>query len=125
MDISEENIISETEWKQFFPAYADIPSFRMKLMALDEIMSEKFRALVVRKKARDAYDIWFLLNKGMIPNIDLIENKLDFYGLELKKELLEEAFADIEKIWNKELRSLMAAPPDLNDVKRQIDKSFK
>ena len=64
MDISEGELISDAEWKQFFPVYPDIPSFRMKLMALDEIMSEKFKALVVRRKARDAYDIWFLLNEG-------------------------------------------------------------
>lgn len=124
MDISEGEVVSETEWKQFFPAYADIPSFRMRIMALEELMAEKVRAMLVRRKARDAYDIWFLLNKGISPSNDQIQKKLDHYGVELNALLIKDALEEIELIWDKELRSLMAASPDFKNVKKLIDKNL-
>lgn len=122
MDVSEGEILLDTEWKQLFPQYPDIPSFRLKSMSLQEIMSEKVRAMVVRKKARDAYDIWYLLNKGVEFNKKLIQKKLDMYELKFGKKLLNDTFDDIEIIWNRELRALMASPPDLEAVKKEIMK---
>jgi predicted nucleotidyltransferase component of viral defense system len=122
MDVSEGEILLEADWKQHFPLYPDIPSFRLKSMSLPEIMSEKVRAMVVRKKARDAYDIWYLLNKGVEFDKKLVQRKLDMYKLKLDKKLLTDTFDDIENVWDRELRALMAAPPDFETVKKVIEK---
>lgn len=44
-----------------------------------EVLSEKVRAVMNRAKGRDIYDMWFLLNRGVGFEIDLIQKKLDFY----------------------------------------------
>jgi predicted nucleotidyltransferase component of viral defense system len=120
MDVSEGEILLDTEWRQLFPQYPDIPSFRLRTMSLREIITEKVRAMVVRKKARHAYDVWFLLNKGVEFDKKLAQKKLDMYELKLGKKLLSKALGDIEKIWNKELRALVASPPDFATVKKEI-----
>ncbi len=120
MDISEGDLLMEPEWKQVFPLYPDIPSFRVRAMPLQEIFSEKIRALMVRKKARDAYDIWFMLNKGVPPDKGLAQRKLDMYGLKFSKKLLAEALAEVGPVWNRELKALIAAPPDFGTVKAAI-----
>ena len=100
-------------------------SFRLKTMALQEIISEKLRAMVVRKKARHAYDVWFLLNKGVRLDRKLAQQKLDMYGMKLSKKLLDKAFDDIREVWDRELRALVAAHPDFKTVKNGILKSIQ
>ena len=44
---------------------------------------------MTRKKGRDIYDLWFLLNKGVDLDAKLIKKKLKCYGLEkIKKEFI-------------------------------------
>ncbi|MFO7618223.1 MAG: nucleotidyl transferase AbiEii/AbiGii toxin family protein [Thermoplasmata archaeon] len=122
MDISPGELMLEPEWKQIFPLYPDIPSFRVKAMSLQEVLAEKLRAMTVRKKARDAYDIWFMLNRGVEFDKKLTQKKLDMYELKFGKKLLEETLADVKASWGRELRALMAAPPDFERVKAEIMK---
>ena len=122
MDVSEGGVMLETDWKQLFPLYQDIPSFRLKAMSLKEIISEKVRAMVVRKKARDAYDIWYLLSKGVEFDKELIQKKLDMYELKLGEKLLDDTFGDIEIVWDRELKALMVSQPDFETVKNKIMK---
>lgn len=48
-------------------------------LAGEEILAEKFRALLVRGKARDIFDIWFLLTKGVGVNKSYLEEKMKLY----------------------------------------------
>lgn len=120
MDIGESDVILEPEWKQMFPLYPDIPSFRVKAMSLQEMFSEKVRAMVVRKKARDAYDIWFMLNKGVSTDKKLIQKKLDIYELKFSKKLLTDALVDVKAVWNREMKALMASPPEFEIIQDSI-----
>lgn len=122
MDVRHGEVLLDTEWKHIFPQYPDIPSFRLKAMSLREILSEKFRAMAVRKKARDAYDIWFLLNKGVEFDEVLTQRKLNMYDMKLSKNLLKDALDEVETVWNMELRALMGAFPDFEAVKVRIMK---
>lgn len=124
MDVNEGDVLLDTEWNQLFSQYPDIPSFRLKSMALREIMSEKVRAMLTRKKARDAYDVWYLLNKGVALDKKLIQKKLDMYDLELNESLTNKALKEIEVIWNKELRALMTTLPDFKNVAKDIKKKM-
>ncbi len=125
MDISFKEPVMEASWSQLFPLYQDLPTFRLKTMNITELLSEKFRAMLVRRFARDAYDVWFLLNKKVELDKVLIQTKLDLYDLVLEKTLLESTFDEIKPIWDMELRSLMLGPPDFELVKVTIENALK
>lgn len=45
----------------------------------EEILAEKIRALFVREKPRDLFDLWFLLTKNVSLNNNLIKKKFKIY----------------------------------------------
>ncbi len=125
MDVSWGDVSLETDWPQFFSLYPDIASFRIKVMTLKEIMGEKLRALHTRKKARDAYDIWFLLSKGVKIDKPLTQEKLDLYGIRLGRDSVKEALDECKKIWKKELKSMMVEVPDFKIIESEIRNAIK
>lgn len=121
MDVSGTGVNLDPKWPQFFSLYPDIPSFKLRVMDLEEIMAEKVRALLVRKKARDAYDIWYLLNKGVIMNISLIREKLKMYNIEFGKGSLKAALGECGEVWIKELRPFLSEIPNFVEIKHRIE----
>lgn len=67
-------------------------------LSASEILAEKMRALAIRKKGRDLFDLWYLLSKKTQVKPELIQQKFDFYR---KKFLLKELLVNIKK-WNEE-----------------------
>ena len=67
------------------PLNLDFPEYQLQVhripgMALQEVGSEKVRAILTRKKARDIYDLHYLVTrKGIGFDQDLIDEKLRFY----------------------------------------------
>lgn len=51
-----------------------------------EIFAEKVRALIIRAKGRDLFDLWYLLSKGVQPNWDLVNKKMAFYHRRATRE---------------------------------------
>ena len=102
--------------------YSDIPSFSLMIMQETEILAEKIRAIISRTKARDVYDLWFLLEKGVNFDEKLIEKKLKYYKQEWdSKEFMKKL--DLKKrVWEIELRPLVKSPPDFSKVKNFIMK---
>ncbi|MFA5771696.1 MAG: nucleotidyl transferase AbiEii/AbiGii toxin family protein [Thermoplasmata archaeon] len=121
MDISSENAPAlKTEWLQFFSLYQDIPAFRLQLLDLKEVLSEKVSALITRKKTRDAYDIWFLLGRGVSVDAALIDKKLKLYGAKLNEAALNAALDECERDWDKELTLMMTNGIKFGGVRRRI-----
>ncbi|UCF07411.1 MAG: nucleotidyl transferase AbiEii/AbiGii toxin family protein [Thermoplasmata archaeon] len=120
MDVSKGGTSLDPKWLSFFSLYPDVPSFRLRVMDLEEIMGEKLRALVVRKKARDAYDIWFLLNKGVKIEPSLIREKLELYGIELDRTVLRVTLEECKGIWKRELKTLIWEMPEFAVVRDKI-----
>ncbi len=61
-------------------------------LSMDEVLAEKIRAVLKRKKHRDLYDLWILQELGAKTDIELIQKKLNYYDeifevAELKKRL--------------------------------------
>jgi predicted nucleotidyltransferase component of viral defense system len=52
----------------------------------EEILTEKIRAFLWRKKGRDIFDLWFLLDKGVVINKELLEKKLKMAKLKFDKD---------------------------------------
>ncbi len=45
----------------------------------EELMAEKVRALIMRKKGRDLFDLWFLLSKNILIREDFMDSKMNYY----------------------------------------------
>ena len=52
----------------------------------EEILSEKIRAFLWRKKGRDIFDLWYLLDKGVVINRELLKKKLKMAKLKFDKD---------------------------------------
>lgn len=82
--LSPRRSIIKTEFPVLFTAY-------VYHLSAQEIMAEKIRAVMTRKKGRDLYDLWFLGSKGILPEERLVKEKLSYYGLARtsKEEILK------------------------------------
>lgn len=63
-------------------------------MSKNEIISEKIRAIMHRRKGRDIYDLWYLLAQGAKMDLNLIAEKFKYYG---EKFMMNELIVKIEE----------------------------
>ncbi len=100
--------------------YSDIPPLSLLIMQETEILAEKVRETMSRTKARDIYDLWFLLEKGVNFDEKLVKEKLKCYKQEWdSKEFMRKL--DLKKtIWEIELKPLVQNLPDFSKVKNSI-----
>ncbi len=110
------------------PYFAGRPS--TLTLSLNEILAEKTRALLQRKKPRDVFDIWFLIQqKGIHLDMDLLRRKLqrnyDAAPFGKKRDASAYVMTDIiqrirqsvtEKAWNNELGGLLMRPRPVRQV---------
>jgi predicted nucleotidyltransferase component of viral defense system len=112
VDISyrEEVLLPTTSFSLDFPFY-NLPIKIIRCMSIEEIFIEKIRTIYTRRKGRDVYDLWFLINKKGIhltkDLITMIDKKLNFKGTEnphkfsmvsFKNKLLE-----LEEVFSKDM----------------------
>src|SRR3989344_1235697 len=80
IDISLKNkILEKFDVKSYNPSYIDIIPFSIRVLNLKEIVAEKIHALLTREKARDLFDLFFLL-KFVDFDKELISKKLAIFG---------------------------------------------
>jgi len=60
----------------------------------EEILAEKIRAFLKRARGRDLFDLWYLLDKGVLIDEKLLKKKLKMVNLKFNKKLF------LEKIKN-------------------------
>ncbi len=65
-------------------------------LSLKEILSEKVRAIMNRRKGRDLYDLYYLLARNVKLDTEFIQKKLDFY----KEKYSLNALAEIVSKWS-------------------------
>jgi hypothetical protein len=70
-------------------------------LAVKEILAEKIRALIIRGKGRDLFDIWFLLSKKIEIDWDLVNLKMSFYN---RKTNLNEIMTVIKEVPDQEIK---------------------
>jgi len=119
----EKNILAP-EIKKIGRYLEEIPSFDIIVMQEMEIASEKIRAITTRNKARDLYDLAFLIDKGVFIDTHLVKNKLKYYKEEWNKKLFIKKLDEKEKIWISELKPLIDKVPKFSEIKRDILKSI-
>lgn len=77
VEISERSdLLLEPELKTYVSPYDELPPLSIRVMDPTEMLAEKVRAILMRDKARDIYDLWFLLRKDVKVDRALIGKKL-------------------------------------------------
>ncbi len=81
-------------------------------LSKQEIVAEKIRALMTRRKERDLYDLWYLLNQGVSLDNKLIKEKLDYYKLGKmgRKKIVERIESFSQKDFVLDLRPFVPLP---------------
>lgn len=103
--------------------YPDVPHFSLLIMQEGELLAEKVRAVMTRTKARDLYDLWFLVEqKGVTFDKELVEKKLRYYAEKWNFGKFSKRFeAFSEATWERELKPLvLGRAPDFETVRRSI-----
>jgi len=120
IDISKREEVFESNIKEFKPVYGDVPNFTVNVMSKKEIFAEKIRALLFRNKARDLFDIHFLL-KSTAPSKKMINKKLEYYDMELNKENLLKSIDKKKKIWKPEINAfIIGDTPNFENVSENV-----
>lgn len=107
VDVNQRPEEVETRRELVASPYDDVRPFVVTALALDHLLAEKLRALLVRGKPRDLYDIWLLLRQGVEPDLSLVERKLALYDRTWNREALEEAMENVRAGWERDLRHLL------------------
>jgi predicted nucleotidyltransferase component of viral defense system len=100
--------------------YDDIRPFVATVISPDHLLAEKIRALFMRSKARDVYDIWLLANQGVQVEKKLAQKKLVLYDVALSKTNLDSALDKAKADWSRDLRPLLSQFISWEDVIRRI-----
>ena len=87
--------------------YTDILPFFVLVMNKKEILAEKVRAILTRNRARDIYDLWFLLRKGTRFDLSVVNEKLRYYEKVFEKDVFIERIKGKEDYWQSELKPLV------------------
>ena len=98
----------------------ELPSFEVVVMAKEEILAEKVRAIITRTKARDVYDLWFLLQRNPTIDVDLINEKLQSHHVKYTLTDLKKHLNLKKEIWETGLRPLLLSGPSLTMVRKGI-----
>jgi len=125
LDVSyRENLIKTPKIKKITP-HSNMPAFDVYVMDEEEIFAEKIRAICSREKARDIYDLWFLIRKGIIPRQEIINEKLKYYSASWDLETLIKRIKDRKLSWKKELSQLITNVPDFDEVYKEVVDVFE
>ncbi len=117
IDISQRNdMVLKPDIMEIIPLYNDLRPFSIPVMKKEEILAEKTRALLTRARARDLYDIAFLLKKDVQWNEDLVNKKLTYYKKRYEREEFKKNVLAIKNIWNAELHGLVNQLPQFDDI---------
>jgi len=103
----------------------EIPSFDVIVMNLEEIFAEKIRAILTRNKARDIYDLSYLLDQNTNQNKILINKKLEYDKIIFSKVILQKEIKSRKKFWKEEMSPLLKNYIDFETVFKNIKNKLK
>ena len=93
----------------YMPPYSEIRPFDILAMDEREILAEKVRAIYQRKKARDVYDLWYLLCRKKIQfDSQLVARKLRGDGVTFSIDGFLKKVEEKKENWEEDLRGLVA-----------------
>lgn len=114
-----EDIFLSPEWIRLFFVYPETRVVNCLGLQEREVFSEKLRALSSRSKARDLYDVWFLMQQGLEPDLELFEKKMKVIGDETAVRIDTTA-----EEWSQDLQILLENPPAFSKVRTEVIKNL-
>lgn len=123
--IFKSEVVLPTEQKEYVSIYSNISNISILCMKPEEMFAEKIRALLTRLKARDLFDIYFLIQKGIWASRELIQTKMDYYQEVFSLPKILERISVFESIWNKEISGLTKNTLSFEVVSVQVKQKMK
>jgi len=120
IDISLRREAVDTTRELVTSEYADVRPFVITVLTREHIMAEKVRALIMRGKPRDLYDIWILLHQGVHLDRSLVLQKLAFVEVDFSSPKLESALEHVKQDWKRDLQPLLAQYIPWSDVTSSV-----
>ncbi|MCK5344249.1 MAG: nucleotidyl transferase AbiEii/AbiGii toxin family protein [Candidatus Heimdallarchaeota archaeon] len=114
------DVFFNPEWIRLFFPYPEIRVISVLGLRKQEVFAEKLRALSMRKKPRDLYDIWFLLKQQVKIDSALYEKKMNIVN---KSPIVSIDITDEE--WKRDLNILLEHPPPFEMVKKEVIAALK
>lgn len=88
-----------------------LPATIINGMSLNEVVAEKVRATMTRNRARDLFDLYYLITEKKIAfNPKIINKKLEYYKMEFNPKTFAEKLEEKKQAWTAELNQLMRPP---------------
>ncbi len=100
--------------------YDDVRPFVAIVLTPEHLFAEKMRALLVRAKPRDLYDLWLMSRQGWRLGRNILSQKLALYDLEYTPERLNETLARVAADWERDMRPLLPQYVPFEDVSRVV-----
>ncbi len=107
--------VYEKETRIIQKKYSDVPIFTIKVLSRKEILTEKIRALIMRKQPRDLYDVYIQLKLGQEIDKELLNKKLKEDNIKNKKIKFP-----TKKEYEEDLKKLTKILPEYEEVKQTI-----
>lgn len=110
------------------PRYKDLEEYTALVMDMHEIMAEKARAIMSRKRRhreRDLYDMYFLTSKEVEIRKGVVMKKLGQSHIAFSKEALKEAIASVEKTWEELDPFVVQKLPAYERAKHQVSEALE
>ncbi len=104
--------------------YDEIPEFEVSALDKKELIAEKVRTLFQRKKARDYFDLYSIIQEKIPIDLALVKKKLK----DIKKFEVSQIFKNANKVyrsWELEISALTNKPIEYKTAITTISKHFK
>ncbi len=105
--------------KELFDDY-ELGKVSFNVVQLEEILADKVQAVTSRTAARDLYDIWFLFNKGVKLEREVVEKKFAYYKETFEFEKLEKRLPTFEPLWKRDLQQFIKMVPNFDEVVKEV-----
>lgn len=125
VDISKRETPKTRRIVRVSPIYPDVPAYELIVMSEEEILAEKVRAVMTRNRARDVYDVWYLVRKGVRIRMDLLGEKMRYYNLTFSKKDFFKAIKMKKGEWDARISKLVEDVPDFSEVSKLIEDKFR
>lgn len=99
--------------KVISPKEFEVEGSAIQTMELEEIICEKVHAIYNRPKPRDLYDLWYLLGKGIKPEVTLINKKLSYA---YSKDEFAKHVEKLRPKWKTDMLGLLPKTPNFDQI---------
>jgi len=114
-ELDNELVVLQPESRMIHHGYSDTFSYSVLSYRLEELFSEKIRALFERTRPRDLYDIW-VLKDYEVELSDVLVKKFDFKNIVFSLKNLQQRKSYFDAAWRNSLEHQLHSLPEFELV---------